>query len=114
MTTKVGDVVHYVSYGTPGGEFPSVCRAAHVTELGDGNRLGLCVINPMGLFFHPLAAGGCEYHDGAEQPGSLDCPDRAGHGNPFRYCACGWREASRRGGTWHQVNECEQYGAGAR
>ena len=23
------------------------------------------------------------------------------HGSPFRYCACGWAEASHVGGTWH-------------
>ena len=28
---RIGDVVHYVSYGTPGGEFPSVCRV-HLTD----------------------------------------------------------------------------------
>lgn len=32
---SVGRVVHYVSYGTPGGEYQSECRAAVVTELTD-------------------------------------------------------------------------------
>lgn len=27
-------LVHYVSYGTPGGEYPPTCRAAVITEVG--------------------------------------------------------------------------------
>jgi len=64
-TPSVGRVVHYQSYGTPGGEYQSVCRAAIITAVdvyqysgdkpldGDGNFLGavgLCVMNPDGLF----------------------------------------------------------------
>lgn len=33
-TPAVGRVVHYVSYGTPGGEYKSECRAATITEVG--------------------------------------------------------------------------------
>jgi hypothetical protein len=54
MTPSVGRIVHYVSYGTPGGEFPSTCRAAVVTEVhqsGHPQRLALAVLNPSGLFF---------------------------------------------------------------
>lgn len=69
MRPSVGRVVHYVSYGTPGGEYPPACRAAVVTGLGeplpypqhgdglddlpeDGAQLvDLCVLNPTGLFF---------------------------------------------------------------
>jgi hypothetical protein len=29
-----------------------------------------------------------------EHPGSSDCPSPGSHGNPFRYCACGWIEAT--------------------
>jgi hypothetical protein len=60
---SIGRVVHYVSYGTPGGEFPSVCRAATVTEVDAETPgvVGLCVMNPTGLFFHPLSDGGCAY-----------------------------------------------------
>lgn len=108
MKPSIGRIVHYVSYGTPGGEFPSVCRAAVVTEveLGvptslGGERVGLAVLNPTGMFFHSLDAGGCRYHDGTEQPGSPDCPTREQHGNPMRYCPCGWQEATLVGGTWH-------------
>ena len=31
---KITDLVHYVAYGTPGGEYPTTCRAAVVTEVG--------------------------------------------------------------------------------
>jgi hypothetical protein len=74
----VGRVVHYVSYGTPEGEYPSTCRAAIITEVaarpGDPPPtsltepaqllVGLAVLNPTGLFFdrgvrydHAPAAG---------------------------------------------------------
>ena len=82
---SVGRIVHYVSYGTPGGEFPSTCRAAVVTHMyedpdpadpatvqpGETRRMGevdLCVLNPSGIFF-----------------------DRA----------IPQSEATRAGGTWH-------------
>lgn len=103
---KVGSIVHYVSHGTPvrgdGTQaFRSQCRPAVVTEVGVVDQVGLCVINPTGLFFHPLTDGGCSYHDGAETPGDPNCPNIAGHGSPFRYCSCGWAEAAYLGGTWH-------------
>ena len=48
----VGRIVHYRSFGTPGGEHPQACRAALVTE-GDGesSTISLAVHNPTGLFF---------------------------------------------------------------
>lgn len=55
---SVGRIVHYVSYGTPGGEYKSECRAAVVTAvpaaMWEGNRqpVDLCVLNPEGLFFN--------------------------------------------------------------
>ena len=58
---SIGRIVHYVSYGTPGGEYPSVCRAAIITEVdeyqpgADGQFVGhvnLCVLNPEGFFFN--------------------------------------------------------------
>lgn len=51
----VGRMVHYVAYGTPGGEFPQgVHRAAVVTEVEDAVNgiVGLCVLNPTGMFFN--------------------------------------------------------------
>lgn len=75
----IGQIVHYTSYGTPGGEYPSVCRAAIVTETdpGDHNRVGLTTINPTGLFWHPLTDGGC------------------------------YRSDQPRGGTWHLPHTTE-------
>ena len=48
----VGRIVHYVSYGTPGGEYGKECRAAIVTEVGPGSIAGLAVLNPTGFFFN--------------------------------------------------------------
>jgi hypothetical protein len=56
--TSIGRIVHYVAYGTPGGEYASVCRAAIVTEVPPVDRataegtIGLCVLNPTGMFFN--------------------------------------------------------------
>lgn len=77
----VGRVVHYVSRGSADGVFPPACRAAHITELDpdDAALVGLCVLNPTGLFFHSLADGGCEYDsaaDGSHQPGTWHWPER--------------------------------------
>jgi hypothetical protein len=75
--TKIGHIVHYVSYGTPKGEYSEACRAAMVTELHPGyddpTTLGLAVLNPTGLFF-----------------------DRN-----IRHAA------EPRGGTWHRLDECK-------
>lgn len=56
-TPSVGRIVHYVSYGTPGGEYESECRAAVITEVNDidGTEpvlVGLAVLNPSGMFFN--------------------------------------------------------------
>jgi hypothetical protein len=85
---SVGRIVHYVSYGTPGGEYKSECRAAIVTEVMDfapGSHeesrayvVGLCVLNPTGQFFNRSV----NYHDGAETPGD-------------------------KGGTWHWPERME-------
>ncbi len=48
----VGRVVYYKSYGTPGGEYPSVDRAAIITEVIDATKISLCVLNPEGMFFN--------------------------------------------------------------
>ncbi len=50
----VGRTVHYVAYGTPGGEYQPEHRAAVVTDLGDddGDLVGLAVLNPTGMFFN--------------------------------------------------------------
>ena len=93
---SIGEVVHYVSYGTPGGEYTSQCRAAIITETNTSDTVGLAVLNPTGVFFDRTVT----YHDGAETPGSPGCPAPHADG-PMRYCVCGWMEASHKGGTWH-------------
>ena len=61
---RVADIVHYRSFGTPGGEYTAECRAAIVTEImppdvmvvgvehSDPYTVGLCVLNPTGQFFN--------------------------------------------------------------
>lgn len=84
MTTpRIGDTIHYTSHGTPVLEdgtqaFPSVCRAATVTELitdhprhlvdprlaagpNPNLTIGAVVNNPTGQFFHSLDNGGIPY-----------------------------------------------------
>ena len=66
LRAYVGQVVHYVSYGTPGGEYRSACRAAILSEVSGEVRdvVGLVVLNPTGIFFRSLADGGCDYRSG--------------------------------------------------
>jgi len=58
QTPSVGRIVHYHSYGTPGGEYLPEARAAIITEVqpgaepGDGPLVGLAVLNPTGVFFN--------------------------------------------------------------
>lgn len=55
----IGRVVHYRSYGTPGGEYLPEPRAAIITELApEGTEsaaqgvVGLAILNPTGMFFN--------------------------------------------------------------
>lgn len=68
----VGRIVHYQAYGTPGGEYPSVPRAAIVTEVGEGGEVGLCVLNPTGQFFNR----GVKYSE-TPKPGCWNWPPRS-------------------------------------
>jgi hypothetical protein len=103
---SVGRIVHYVSYGTPGGEYRSECRAATITSVGawveveatetpekwsgqpmrrtlqrwSPDAVSLFVTNPTGMFFNER----CEHH-GGEAYRVDDTPDRPTY----------------RGGTWH-------------
>jgi hypothetical protein len=71
-TPSVGRIVHYVSYGTPRGEYTSQCRAAIITAVPDGalpdvtdgeaqewdssvEVVDLCVLNPTGVNFNRCA-----------------------------------------------------------
>jgi hypothetical protein len=65
---SIGRIVHWVTYGSPRGEYPSgEHRAAVITEVyQDGasgmlQAVGLCVLNPTGQFFNrnvPYEASG--------------------------------------------------------
>lgn len=82
---SVGRIVHYVSYGTPAGEYKSECRAAIVTDVpvDAGDRpVSLCVLNPTGQFFNQ----GVPYHEGDIGH------DHTGEEIPAH---------SYHGGTWH-------------
>lgn len=85
---SVGRIVHYVAYGTPGGEFPAgVCRATVITEVaslkmgaetnividpeGNVTTVSICVLNPSGLFFNR----GIQY-DEKKAPGTWHWPER--------------------------------------
>jgi hypothetical protein len=69
----VGRIVHYVSYGTPGGEYTKECRAAVVTEVTTDNVIGLAVLNPTGMFFNREIT-----HDDGTKPtgGTWHWPER--------------------------------------
>ena len=58
---SIGRIVHYHSYGSPGGEFKPEPRAAVITEVGHNGisynfeatgEGGLAVLNPTGMFFN--------------------------------------------------------------
>jgi len=97
----IGDAVHYVSYGTPGGEYGRECRAAIVTEVGHfepgsaeegrASEAGLCVLNPEGMFFKRRVLYGLGGHRSAER---LFTP-----GEPVPPITCADLEFA--GGTWH-------------
>ena len=70
---SIGRIVHYVSYGTPKGEYPSVCRAAIVTATHANEYVDLCVVNPEGVFFNKTVAYLSEKH---MQGGTWHWPER--------------------------------------
>jgi hypothetical protein len=83
---ELGDDVHYVSFGTPRGEYESMCRTAKVTEpdrglLPDAERYpgrlidsqvetcALIVFNPTGMFFNSRVI-----YDESRAPGTWHWP----------------------------------------
>lgn len=94
MKPSIGRIVHYVAFGTPGGEYPAgVCRAAIVTktfgpiETRPGTVVGLCIVNPTGLFFHETVD--------EDQP------------TPFDASSDGPQGAPPKPGTWHWPERVE-------
>jgi hypothetical protein len=61
----LSEAVHYQSYGTPGGEYPTACRAALITEPHEDGTAALTVFNPTGIFMHENLE-----HDENRAPGS--------------------------------------------
>ncbi len=70
MIPSVGRIVHYVSYGTPKGEYTSECRAAIITEVSGFDTVGLAIMNPTGMFFNRTICFG-----GNREPGSWHWPE---------------------------------------
>lgn len=93
---SVSRMVHYVSFGTPGGEYPSVCRAAVITQVGGwvtideehfkvdggdeqriltqkwvGDVCALNVLNPTGEFFNE-----CQHDEDTKKPGTWHWVER--------------------------------------
>jgi hypothetical protein len=52
MTPTVGRIVYYKSAGSADGTYPSVERAAIVTQVHTPECVDLCVFNPTGLHFN--------------------------------------------------------------
>ena len=52
MKPTIGRIVHYHSYGTPGGEFKPEPRAAVVAAVHEDEEVSVVVLNPSGLFFN--------------------------------------------------------------
>ena len=74
MQPSIGRIVHYISYGTPGGEYESTCRAAVISEVGSGgfsDTVGLAILNPTGMFFNRTIT-----HDENRAPGTWHWPER--------------------------------------
>lgn len=72
MKPSVGRIVHYVSYGTPKGEYDSQCRAAIVTEVSEvGEACGLAVFNPTGMFFNS-----CLHDESVKSGGTWHWPEQ--------------------------------------
>jgi hypothetical protein len=71
MKPSIGRIVHYQSYGTPNGEYLPEPRAAVITSVGVVGQVGLCVLNPTGIFFNDSVA----YSD-EPKPGHWSWPPR--------------------------------------
>lgn len=65
MLPTVGRVVYYKSLGSPKGEFKSTDRAAIVTVVHSKTSVGLCILNPNGMYFNERVEQG-------EEPGQWD------------------------------------------
>lgn len=77
VTPTVGRDVHYVSYGTPRGEYKPAHRAAKITDVRPSDQFGFevraCVMNPEGLFF----TGWTHFEPSGHEGGTVHWPERA-------------------------------------
>jgi len=71
---SVGRIVHYRSYGTPGGEYASECRAAVMSGISSvqSEIVHLAVLNPEGMFFNQLV----EHDEDGKAGGTWHWPER--------------------------------------
>jgi len=80
MEPSIGRIVHYVSYGTPGGEYRSECRAAIVAAIKEGapdpDVVTLVVLNPTGMFFNQA----CRHDEDEKRGGTWHWPERVEEG----------------------------------
>ena len=112
----INEQVHYVSFGTPGGEYRPRCRAAIITEVGQWvtvrtekresfstsegfpirdleqwflpDAVALVVLNPTGMFFNGAGPVPCK-HDELPPRDRIVAGERTEHN----------------GGTWHWPDE---------
>jgi hypothetical protein len=68
---SIGRIVHYIAYGTPGGEYLPEHRAAIITSVGVNGQVSLAVLNPSGMFFNECVA----YDDTAQCGGTWHWPE---------------------------------------
>lgn len=54
MQLFIGAIVHYMSYGTPNGEFEPEVRPAIVTEIHENNQISATVFQPQGWYVNNL------------------------------------------------------------
>lgn len=106
MTPSIGRIVHYVSYGTPHGEYKAVCRAAVITQVTQhpvaDATVGLAVLNPTGMFFHELV----EYDPGVGQADLAGEHDLTADRTYAQGCYGKWHAA----GTWHPLARTPESG----
>lgn len=88
MQPSVGRIVHYVSFGTPGGEYTSQCRAAIVTAVHAATEL------------HPgkTASGAHDVSETVHYAADLFVMNPTG---VFLNQGCAQDEDGKHGGTWH-------------
>lgn len=86
QTPSIGRIVHYVAYGTPGGEYKTGAhRAAVITQVHSPTCVDLCILNPTGLFFatstpfyEPASQQAvANYSEGQDMPGTWHWPEQA-------------------------------------